>query len=59
MMKRGISVNVNPHDDIKARKSANEYLFNVLRLTTTGAARSVLLQFKPKYGRPGDGKKFG
>ena len=28
-----------------------------LRLTTTGAARSVLLQFEPEYGRPGDGKQ--
>ena len=55
-MKRGISVNVNPHDDIKSWDSANEHLFSVLGLTTTGAARSVLLQFVPKYGRPGDGK---
>ena len=44
-------------DDIKAWDSANEHLFSVLRLTTTGAARSVLLQFEPKYGRPGDGKQ--
>ena len=43
-------------DDIKAWGSANE-LLSVLRLTTTGAARSVLLQFEPKYGRPGDGKQ--
>ena len=28
-----------------------------MRLTTTGAARSVLLQFEPKHGRPGDGKQ--
>ena len=28
-----------------------------MRLTTTGTARSVLLQFEPKYGRPGDGKQ--
>ena len=34
-------------DDIKAWDSANEHLFSVLRLTTTGAARSVLLQFEP------------
>ena len=26
-------------------------------MTTTGAARSVLLQFEPKPGRPGDGKQ--
>ena len=39
-------------DDIKAWDSANEHLFTVLRLTTTGVARSVLLQFEPKYGRP-------
>ena len=43
-------------DDIKAWNSANEHLFSVLRLTTTDAARSVLLQFEPKYGRPEDGK---
>ena len=30
-------------DDIKAWDSANEDLFSVLRLTTTGAARSVLV----------------
>ena len=35
-------------DDIKAWDSANERLLSVLRLTTTGAARSVLLQFEPK-----------
>ena len=36
----------------------NERLFSVLRLTTAGgAARSVLLQFEPKPGRPGDGKQ--
>ena len=46
--------NVN---DIKAWDSVNDHLFSVLRLTTTGAARSVLLQFEPKYGRPGDGKQ--
>ena len=44
-------------DDINAWDSANEHLFSVLRLTITGAARSVLLQFEPKYGRPGDGKQ--
>ena len=44
-------------DDIKALDSANRHLFSVLRLTTAGAARSVLRQFKPKYGRPGDGKQ--
>ena len=44
-------------DDIKACDSANEHLLNVLRLTTTGTARNVLLQFEPKYGRPGDGKQ--
>ena len=44
-------------DDIKAWDAANEHLFSVLRLTTTGAARSVLLQFEPKYGRLGDGKQ--
>ena len=44
-------------DDIKIWDSADEHLFSVLRLTTTGAARSVLLQFEPKCGRPGDGKQ--
>ena len=44
-------------DDIKAWDSANEHLFSVLRLTTTGTVRSVLLQFEPKYGRSGDGKQ--
>ena len=29
----------------------------MLRLTTKGAARSVLLQFEPQPGRPGDGKQ--
>ena len=44
-------------DDINTWDSANEHFFSVLRLTTTGAARSVLLQFEPKPGRPGDGKQ--
>ena len=44
-------------DDINAWDSANELLFSVLRLPTTGAARSVLLQFEPQPGRPGDGKQ--
>ena len=44
-------------DHIKAWDSANEHLFSVLILKTTGAARSVLLQFEPKYGRLGDGKQ--
>ena len=44
-------------DDINAWDSANEHLFSVLRLTTLGAAQSVLLQFEPKFGRPGDGKQ--
>ena len=35
-------------DDIKARDSAKELLFSVLRLTTTGAAQSELLQFETK-----------
>ena len=32
-------------------------MFSVLRLTTISAERSVLLQFEPKYGWPGDGKQ--
>ena len=39
--------------DIKALDLPNEHLLSVLRLLA-GAARSVLLQFEPKYGRPGD-----
>ena len=35
-------------DDIEAWDTASEHLFSVLRLTTTGAARSVLLKFEPK-----------
>ena len=45
-------------DDIKAWNSANAHLFTALILTTTGVARSVLLEFEPKCGRrPGDGKQ--
>ena len=36
------------NDDIKAWDSANEHLFSVLRLTTTGTGRSVLLKFEQK-----------
>ena len=38
------------NDDIEAWDTANEHLFSVLRLTTTGAAQSVLLKFEPKNG---------
>ena len=31
-------------DDIEAWDTANDHLFSVLRLTTTGAARGVLLE---------------
>ena len=41
----------------KAWDSANEYVFSVLRLTTTGAARSVLLNFERKNGQPSDGRQ--
>ena len=44
-------------DDVNAWDSANEHLLSVSRLTTKGAARSVLLQFEPQPGRPGDGKQ--
>ena len=44
-------------EDIKAWDSANEHLFSVLRLKTTGTAQSVFLQFNPKFGRPGDGRQ--
>ena len=33
-------------DGIKAWDSANEHLFRILRLTTSGASRSVLLKFE-------------
>ena len=60
MMIRVILMNVNSPiniDNIKAWDSANEHLFSVLILPTTGAARSVLLQFEPKHGSSGDGKQ--
>ena len=38
-------------DDVEAWDSTNEHLFRVLRLRTTGAACSLLLQFEPKYGK--------
>ena len=44
-------------DDIKTWDSANEHLLIFFRLTTAGAMRSVLLQFKPKFGRSDDGKQ--
>ena len=39
-----------PHksDGIEVWSPANEYLFSVLRLATTGVARSVLLNFETK-----------
>ena len=43
-------------DDIQGWDSANDHLFSALRLTTQRAARSVLLQFEPEFGRPGEGK---
>ena len=55
-MIRVILMNVSKVDEIKAWDSANEHMC-VSRLTTTGAAESVLLQFEPKFGRPGDGKQ--
>ena len=42
-------------DDIKAWDSTNGHLFSVLRLTTTDAARSVLLEVERKNSRSGDG----
>ena len=47
------SLNEEPQnsDDIKAWNSENEHLFSVLRLTTAGAARSVLLKFERKMTR--------
>ena len=44
-------------DDIEAWNTANEHLFSVLRLITTGATQSVLLKFEPKNGQPGNGRE--
>ena len=41
----------------KAWDSANGHLSSVLRLTTTGATRSILLKFERKNARPGDGRQ--
>ena len=41
--------------NIKTWDLANEHLVSVLSLTTTGAARSVLLKFELKKGQPGNG----
>ena len=46
-------------DGITAWGSANEYFFTILRLTTTGAAHSLLLQFEPRNGKPVDWKRTG
>ena len=43
-----IFVELQNSDDIKAWDSASYHLFSVLRLSTTGAARSVLLKFEQK-----------
>ena len=45
--------------DIDAWDSANKHLLSVSRPTTISAARSVLLQFEPRNGRPGGGEKLG
>ena len=37
----------NNRDDIKTWDTENEHRFSVLRLTTTGAVRSVLWKFEP------------
>ena len=54
-----IFMNVNPPMLTTLRLGIQQMntLFSVLRSTTTCAARSVLLQFEPKYGRLGDGKQ--
>ena len=48
-----------PHnrDDVKTLDTANETIFSILRLTTTGAARGVLLKFEPRHGQPGNGRQ--
>ena len=53
------SLNEEPHnsDENKAWDSANEHLFSVSRLTTTGAARRVLLKFERKNDRPGNSRQ--
>ena len=47
----------NNSDDIEAWDTANEHLFNVLRLTTAGTAQSVLLKFEPRNGRLGNDRE--
>ena len=44
-------------NDIEAWDTANEHLFSVLRLTTTGAAQSVLLKFEQKNSQPENGRE--
>ena len=60
-MARVILMNVNPPMLMTLRLEIQQMntctVFSVLRLTITGAARNVLLQFQPKCGRPGDGKQ--
>ena len=46
-------------DDITAWDSANEYMFSVLKLTTSVAARSVLLQFNQNMADLEMEKKLG
>ena len=47
----------NNSDDIEAWNTANEHSFGVLRLTTTGTARIVLLKFEPRNGRLENGRE--
>ena len=48
VVSRNLGEEPSNSDDIEAWDTANEHLFSVLRLTTTRAARSVLLKFEPK-----------
>ena len=45
------------NDDTKAWDTANNHLFSILRLITTGAAHSVLLKFESRNDQPGNSKE--
>ena len=48
--------NISNLEDIKNRHRDNRLLFNFLFLSTSGAAASFILQFKPKRGELANGK---
>ena len=47
------------NDDIEAWDTANEHLFSLLRLTTTGTARDVLLKSEPKLVNQETAERLG